>query len=797
MKFLSDVSAKRQLISEVAQGVAPLVVDSTTLVNKLNAQYVGGKQSGELALKSEAIHVVIGTQNVTTGAWTGNIDLDELVSGTVIAYWLPRAGSGNATLELTLNGGSTTGAIFCYYGGTSRLTTHYGAGSFITMIYLEGALINGVAYTAWWAKANYVDGTESYTVRWNSTQQAGAEITQYKFCMKALDGKMYPLSIGNTTGATKVPSTVEFMINSPILIYQSTTTLAANGTNASSWYEGIGTTFLRYTLNQSSGFVAYKPVYLKGTITSNGTFVLDNTTLTSWFTQDLPSTEDGFVYILFVIMVNTTTTFRLPVTHPIFEYKDGALRQYVPSHNHQISEITSLQTALNGKESSFSKNTAFNKNFGSVAGTVTEGNDSRLSNARTPTSHALGGAEHSVSTLAQLNAKVSDATLIDTSDSRLSNARTPLSHGNEVHSTNFEPANANIQTHVGSAHAPSNAQKNSDITKAEIEAKLTGTITTHTHSGLMPADHATNHITGGSDIIPNAVASGNSGLMSGADKTKLNGIATSANLYVHPSDGGGSLSALANAVVVSGITVNTAGHVTATATRSLTPANIGAEPSFSKNNAFNKNFGTAVGTVCQGNDARLSDARTPSNHNLVNTTHHPVSGLTTSHVLKALSATTYGFGTVDTAGITNSAVTLAKIQNITTARMLGRVTANAGVVEELTKAQVLTFISAEDGAQKNSNITKAEIEAKLTGAITTHTHATGLAIKRNTFTATAGQTVFDLTGGSYVVGSNRVAVYIWGNRQPSEALTETSTTRITLKQGLTVGDRVLIEWFEF
>ena len=35
--------------------------------------------------------------------------------------------------------------------------------------------------------------------------------------------------------------------------------------------------------------------------------------------------------------------------------------------------------------------------------------------------------------------------------------------------------------HSQSAHAPSNAQKNSDITKAEIEAKLTGEITTHTH----------------------------------------------------------------------------------------------------------------------------------------------------------------------------------------------------------------------------------------------------------------------------------------------------------------------------
>ena len=37
-------------------------------------------------------------------------------------------------------------------------------------------------------------------------------------------------------------------------------------------------------------------------------------------------------------------------------------------------------------------------------------------------------------------------------------------------------------THSQSTHAPNNAQKNSDITKAEIEAKLTGDITTHTHS---------------------------------------------------------------------------------------------------------------------------------------------------------------------------------------------------------------------------------------------------------------------------------------------------------------------------
>lgn len=38
--------------------------------------------------------------------------------------------------------------------------------------------------------------------------------------------------------------------------------------------------------------------------------------------------------------------------------------------------------------------------------------------------------------------------------------------------------------HSQAAHAPVNAQKNSDITKAEIEAKLTGVITTHEHINI-------------------------------------------------------------------------------------------------------------------------------------------------------------------------------------------------------------------------------------------------------------------------------------------------------------------------
>lgn len=51
----------------------------------------------------------------------------------------------------------------------------------------------------------------------------------------------------------------------------------------------------------------------------------------------------------------------------------------------------------------------------------------------------------------------------------------------------------------------------------------------------------------------------------------------------------------------------------ATANMTLSPSDVGAEPAFTKNTAFNKNFGSSAGTVCQGNDGRLSDARRSSN----------------------------------------------------------------------------------------------------------------------------------------------------------------------------------------
>jgi hypothetical protein len=54
-------------------------------------------------------------------------------------------------------------------------------------------------------------------------------------------------------------------------------------------------------------------------------------------------------------------------------------------------------------------------------------------------------------------------------------------------------------------------------------------------------------------------------------------------------------------------------------------------------------IGSGASDAVAGNDSRLTNERTPSIHNFIDTTRHPVSGLTTGHFLKATGATTYGF----------------------------------------------------------------------------------------------------------------------------------------------------------
>jgi len=106
----------------------------------------------------QGVYFVKGTQTAATASWTGNLPtINALYDGLTIAYYLPVNSGNNVTLTLTLKN-STTAAEPVYWTGTSRMTTHYGAGSVVLLTWVSNATSGYAAVgsaSGRWMRADY------------------------------------------------------------------------------------------------------------------------------------------------------------------------------------------------------------------------------------------------------------------------------------------------------------------------------------------------------------------------------------------------------------------------------------------------------------------------------------------------------------------------------------------------------------------------------------------------------------------------------------------------------------------
>lgn len=249
--------------------------------------------------------VIVGTQTGATASWTGVASFPELKDGQQIIYWLPYAGASNVTLNLTLSTGEKTGAIPCYYGGATRLSTHYAAGNAIRLIYRVNASVAGTLYTGWWADANY-DSNNYDRVRLNNAIVAKSAITAGY------------LVVGDASGYYHLAAGCAFNINRPILYAGSAIAASKTGTNNYLCYPSIN---LRTTIGNSSWTAAaYKTCYLAGVLAGE-TFTVASS---NWLITSPVDTSGSLVFISLGYMASTYQLYLYP-EHPMFRMMNGEL----------------------------------------------------------------------------------------------------------------------------------------------------------------------------------------------------------------------------------------------------------------------------------------------------------------------------------------------------------------------------------------------------------------------------------------------------------------------------------------
>lgn len=201
-----------------------------------------------------------------------------------------------------------------------------------TMLFVYDESLDG-GDGGWWCYRGYNSDKDTigYIIRSNSLQLPVDSVCyRYRLLFTSMDGQHYiPANNSSSTNATAKRTTTQTPFDpfGRIVYYGTTAALSAGGKPGTA-YQFVQQVFaLGYSFNRTGVALTLtedKPVWLKCTPQSDGSVILDAETP---YVQDLPTTEDGFVYIWLGIAYSATN-IEMTLQHPVKYYHDGAIRNW-------------------------------------------------------------------------------------------------------------------------------------------------------------------------------------------------------------------------------------------------------------------------------------------------------------------------------------------------------------------------------------------------------------------------------------------------------------------------------------
>lgn len=250
---------------------------------------------------------------------------NDLVIGAIVFVTFAHTNSGAvASIKLNVNG---TGAKNIKYMRNAAESDLAGVG------YLRANMTYRFVYNGsyWVCDTDYDanSNTIGYQLRTNSYSLPMKSVTyRYRLLFTSADGKHFvPATNSTSTNATSSRTVCQDPIDpfGEIVYYGSTTSVAAGSRPGATVLWQQYTLTLGYSFNRTGAaltLTSWKPVYVKAAPQADGSAIMDATTP---YVQDLPTTDDGKIYI-YLGVAYSETAVELQMNHPVYYFKNGSIR---------------------------------------------------------------------------------------------------------------------------------------------------------------------------------------------------------------------------------------------------------------------------------------------------------------------------------------------------------------------------------------------------------------------------------------------------------------------------------------
>lgn len=228
--------------------------------------------------------------------------------------WNPTTAANARTVTIDIL--STENCTFEFFDDMTKYANVPGTGETNYSAYTElDWTANGLQETG---DLNYVD-----RMIMSSTQLIAGSggIMQYALIMQDGSDTWQGFTVTNGTATTKTKNTVGFKPGK--LYYASTSSNIPSGNTVGAVYWSIPFDS-RYSLNAGNTLTNHKPLYIVFTYGNDGLLYLEDT----WWTQDLPTTQDNKYYMFVGYVYGSGYSTWLAPENPIYKYVDGKVVEW-------------------------------------------------------------------------------------------------------------------------------------------------------------------------------------------------------------------------------------------------------------------------------------------------------------------------------------------------------------------------------------------------------------------------------------------------------------------------------------